>query len=145
MPDTQSVMTQCRSDEPAQEKPVRPELKLDSQTLLAIAQALRHVSDLEELNSGRVTVAGAGTLPLRTGLAVLRRILTLPRMIVLADKAAENPAWWRANRLAYYTTMKTKEIARWCGISEKSVRKYINEPEIGDDAYEALPPENPFD
>jgi hypothetical protein len=126
-------------------KPVKPELKLDSQTLLAIAQALQHVRDLEELNSGRMTVAGAGTLSLRSGLAVLRRILTLPRMIVLADKAAENPGWWRANRLAYYTTMKTKEIARWCGIPERSVRRYINEPTIGEDAYEALPPENPFD
>ena len=145
MPDTQSVITPCRADEPAQEKPSKPELKLDSQTVLAIAQALQHVRDLEELDSGRMTIAGAGTLSLRSGLAVLRRILTLPRMIVLADHAAENPAWWRANRLAYYTTMKTKEIARWCGISEKSVRKYINEPEIGEDAYEALPPENPFD
>ncbi len=123
-------------------KPVKPELKLDSQTLLAIAQALQHVRDLEELNSGRMTVAGAGTLSLRSGLAVLRRILTLPRMIVLADKAAENPGWWRANRLAYYTTMKTKEIARWCGISERSVRRYINEPTIGEDDYEALPPED---
>ncbi|MBP5586661.1 MAG: hypothetical protein J6Y92_09965 [Lentisphaeria bacterium] len=126
-------------------KPAKPELKLDATTVLAIAQALQHVRDLEELDSGRMTVAGAGTLSLRSGLAVLRRILTLPRMIVLADKAAENPAWWRANRLAYYTTMKTKEIARWCGCSEKSVRKYISEPEIGEDAYEALPPENPFD
>ena len=119
----------------------RPEpLKLDAQTILAIAQALQHVRDLEELEAGRMTIAGAGTLSLRTGLAVLRRILTLPRMIVLADKAAENPAWWRANRLAYYTTMKTKDIARWCGITEKTCRKYINEPEIGEDAYEALPP-----
>ena len=125
-------------------KPVRQELKLDSQTLLAIAQALQHVRDLEELDSGRMTVAGAGTLSLRSGLAVLRRILTLPRMIVLADKAAENPAWWRANRLAYYTTMKTKDIARWCGCSEKTVRKYINEPEIDEDTYAALPPEDPF-
>ena len=116
-------------------------LKFDCQTILAIAQALQHVRDLEELEAGRMTIAGAGTLSLRTGLAVLRRILTLPRMIVLADKAAENPAWWRANRLAYYTTMKTKDIARWCGITEKTCRKYINEPEIGEDAYEALPPE----
>ena len=125
-------------------KPEKPELKIDTQTILAIAQALQHVRDLEELEAGRMTIAGAGTLSLRTGLAVLRRILTLPRMIVLADKAAENPAWWRANRLAYYTTMKTKDIARWCGITEKTCRKYINEPEIGEDAYEALPPEPPF-
>lgn len=122
-------------------KPEKPELKIDAQTILAIAQALQHVRDLEELEAGRMTIAGSGTLSLRTGLAVLRRILTLPRMIVLADKAAENPAWWRANRLAYYTTMKTKDIARWCGITEKTCRKYINEPEIGEDAYEALPPE----
>ena len=125
-------------------KPVKPELKLDSQTLLAIAQALQHVSTLEELNSGRMTIAGAGTLSLRTGLAVLRRILTLRRMVVLADRAAENPAWWRANRLAFYTTMKIRDIARWCGCSEKSVRRYINEPEIGEDDYEALPPDDPF-
>ncbi len=121
-------------------KPERQELKLDCQTILAIAQALQHIRDLEELEAGRMTIAGAGTLSLRTGLAVLRRILTLPRMIVLADKAADCPAWWRANRLAYYTTMKTKDIARWCGITEKTCRKYINEPEIGEDAYEALPP-----
>lgn len=122
-------------------KPEKPELKIDAQTILAIAQALQHIHNLQELEAGRMTIAGAGTLSLRTGLAVLRRILTLPRMIVLADKAAENPAWWRANRLAYYTTMKTKDIARWCGITEKTCRKYINEPEIGEDAYEALPPE----
>lgn len=120
-------------------------LKLDVSTLLAIAHALAHVRDLEELDAGRMTIAGTGTLSLRSGLAVLRRILTLPRMIVLADKAASNPAWWRANRLAYYTTLKTREIARYCGCSERTARNYINNPEIGEDAYEALPPENPFD
>ena len=126
------------------EKPERPELKLDASTILAIAQALSHVSDLETIEAGHMTIAGAGTLRLRTGVLILRRILTLPRMIVLADKAADCPAWWRANRLAFYTTMKTKDIARWCGITEKTCRKYINEPEIGEDMYEALPPEDPF-
>lgn len=124
-------------------KPVKPDLKLDAQMILAIAQALSRVSDLETIKAGRMTIAGAGTLRLRTGVLILRRILTLRRMVVLADKAAENPAWWRANRLAYYTTMKTKDIARWCGITEKTCRKYINEPEIGEDMYEALPPEDP--
>ena len=125
-------------------KPVKPELKLDASTILAIAQALSHVSDLETIEAGRMTIAGAGTLRLRTGVLILRRILTLRRMVVLADKAAECPAWWRANRLAFYTTMPVREIARWCGCSEKSVRRYINEPEIGEDVYEALPPEDPF-
>lgn len=125
-------------------KPVKPELQLDAQTLLTIAQALSHVSDLETIEAGRMTIAGAGTLRLRTGVLILRRILTLRRMVVLADKAAECPAWWRANRLAFYTTMPVRDIARWCGCSEKSVRRYINEPEIGEDVYEALPPEDPF-
>lgn len=124
-------------------KPVGPEpLKLDASTILAIAQALQHVNELEEIQVGRMTLAGIGAVPLRRGLQILRRILTLRRMVVLADKAAENPAWWRANRLAFYTTMKVKDIARWCGCSEKSVRRYINEPEIGEDDYEALPPED---
>ena len=43
-------------------KPVKPELILDSQTVLAIAQALQHVHDLEEVESGRMTVAGTGTM-----------------------------------------------------------------------------------
>jgi hypothetical protein len=125
------------------EKKEQPEpLKLDASTILAIAQALQHVNDLEEIRLGHMTVSGVGAIPLRRGLQILRRILTLRRMVVLADKAAENPSWWRANRLAFYTTMKINEIARWCGCSEKSVRRYINEPEIGEDDYEALPPED---
>lgn len=121
---------------------------VDAQTLLAIAQALAHVQSLKELDEARLTVPLAdgrtGSMGGRVGLSVLRRILTLRRMVVLADKAAENPAWWRANRLAVYTTLSVKQIAHWCGVSEQTVRKYIREPEIGEDVYEALPPENPF-
>ena len=121
---------------------------VDAQTLLAIAQALAHVQSVRELDEARLTVplsdGTTGSMGGRAGLAVLKRILTLRRMVVLADKAAENPAWWRANRLAVYTNLSVKQIAHWCGVSEQTARKYIREPEIGEDVYEALPPENPF-
>ena len=137
-------------EEPREEqRPAGTSLCLDAQTVLSIAQALQHVNDLEELSTTRITTGkedgSTGTITLRTGLAILRRIMSPRRMIVLADKASETPSWWKANRLAYYTTMRPKEIARWCGISERTCRKYITEPEIGDDVYEALPPEDPFD
>ena len=121
---------------------------VDAQTLLAIAQALQHVQSLKELDEARLTVpladGSTGSMGGRVGLSVLRRILTMRRMVVLADKAAENPSWWRANRLAVYTNLSVKQIAHWCGVSEKTVRKYLQEPEIGEDVYDALPPENPF-
>ena len=77
----------------------------------------------------------------REGFSAAReRILSLRRIVVLADMAAENPSWWRANRLHYYNPEMThKEIARLLHIERRMVTHYLKYVEICDDTYTNLP------
>ena len=69
---------------------------VDAQTLLAIAQVLQHVQSLRELDEARLTVPLAdgktGSMGGRAGLAVLKRILTLRRMVAKKTAEAKKPA-----------------------------------------------------
>ena len=69
------------------------------------------------------------------------RLITLRRVIAALDKAAENPDWWKVNRLAFFCPEMTKgEIARFLKIKTATVKHYIKHAEIGEEVYDNLPP-----
>ena len=72
--------------------------------------------------------------------AARRRILTLKRMVCLADRAAENPAWWRVQKLHHYEPGLTAgEIAELLNMPRKKVLRLLVDVPIDEDDYASLP------
>lgn len=84
----------------------------------------------------------------RDGLAMARRrCLSFRRIVRLADAVAENPDWWRANRLHFFCPELThREIADILGLPRRMVTRYLSHVEIDEDVYKDLPeiPEPPL-
>ena len=69
-----------------------------------------------------------------------RRLLTLKRMVCLADRAAENPAWWRVQKLHHYEPGLTAgEIAELLNMPRKKVLRLLVDVPIDEDDYASLP------
>jgi len=76
-----------------------------------------------------------------TGFAGARgRLLTLKRMVCLADRAAENPAWWRVQKLHHYEPgLSAGEIAELLNMPRKKVIRLLADVPIGEDDFATLP------
>ena len=63
------------------------------------------------------------------------------RIVCLADRAAENPAWWNANRIHFFCPeLSNAAIADYTNLKPHQVRDYIDRAEINTDCYTDLPP-----
>ena len=63
------------------------------------------------------------------------------RIVCLADRAAENPAWWNANRIHFFCPeLSNAAIADYTNLKPHQVRDYIDRAEINTDCYTNLPP-----
>ena len=82
-----------------------------------------------------------GSAESETGFAGARnRLLTLKRMVCLADRAAENPAWWRVQKLHHYEPGLTAgEIAELLNMPQKKVIRLLADVPIGEDDFATLP------
>lgn len=68
-------------------------------------------------------------------------ILNPARIIALGDKAAENPSWWKANRLHFFCPEMTyREIGELLALTPRQVRDAVKNVEISESIYENLPP-----
>ncbi len=68
-------------------------------------------------------------------------VLDPARIAALADRAAENPDWWRANRNHFFCPELThRQIGDLLGLRAHQVRDYIKSAEIPRDVYDNLPP-----
>ena len=88
--------------------------------------------------------------PVETAVRSMRRIELLarvvpsildPRRIVcLGDRAADNPDWWRANRIHFFCPELThRQIGELTDLKPAAVRDYIRSAEIPAECYENLP------
>ena len=67
-------------------------------------------------------------------------ILDPRRIVALADRAAGNPDWWRANRLKFFCPEMTyKDIAASLRLLPHQVRDYCRHAELTTDVYDHLP------
>ena len=67
-------------------------------------------------------------------------ILDPRRIVCLGDRAAENPQWWRANRIHFFCPeLSCRQIGELTGLKPNAVRDYIRAAEISADCYENLP------
>ena len=72
--------------------------------------------------------------------AARRRLLTLKRMVCLADRAAADPAWWRVQKLHHYEPGLTAgEIAELLNMPRKKVIRLLADVPIGEDDFATLP------
>ena len=68
------------------------------------------------------------------------RLLTLKRMVCLADRAAADPAWWRVQKLHHYEPGLTAgEIAELLNMPHKKVLRLLTDVPIDEDDYASLP------
>ena len=62
------------------------------------------------------------------------------RIVCLADMAADNPVWWKVNRLHFFCPELTyKEIAALLKITPHQVKHAIKNVKISDRCYDTLP------
>ena len=91
-----------------------------------------------------------GTSVMDTAVRQMRRIDLLtrlvpsildPRRIVcMGDRAADNPDWWKANRIHFFCPELThRQIGELTGLKHTAVRDYIKAVEIPAECYENLP------
>lgn len=67
-------------------------------------------------------------------------ILDPRRIVCLGDRAADNPDWWRANRIHFFCPELThRQIGELTGLKPTAVRDYIRSAEIPAECYENLP------
>lgn len=67
-------------------------------------------------------------------------VLDPGRIVCLGDRAAENPQWWKANRIHFFCPeLSFREIGELTGLKHTAVRDYIKAAEIPGDCYENLP------
>lgn len=67
-------------------------------------------------------------------------ILDPRRIVCLGDRAADNPDWWRANRIHFFCPELThRQIGELNGLKHTAVRDYIRSAEIPAECYENLP------
>lgn len=67
-------------------------------------------------------------------------ILDPRRIVALGDRCAENPDWWRTNRLRFFCPeLSNNEIAELLGLSRHQVRNYVKAVGIPDDCYDNIP------
>ena len=124
--------------DPEENVPPRP-VELETVTMEAFFEAMKALKHLQRISDLE------GDVRLRRALRLTLRTLTLERIICAMDKAADNPDWWKANRLHIYCPeMTLSDIAKFLKIRKVSVKYYIKAVEIPADAYEALPPVEPY-
>lgn len=80
-----------------------------------------------------------------TGAGLIARnvpaILNPARIIALGDKAAENPSWWKVNRLHFFCPEMTyREIGELLALTPHQVRDAVKNVELSESIYENLPP-----
>lgn len=67
-------------------------------------------------------------------------ILDPRRIVCLGDRAADNPGWWKANRIHFFCPELThRQIGELTGQKPAAVRDYIRSAEIPAECYENLP------
>lgn len=67
-------------------------------------------------------------------------ILDPRRIVCLGDRAADNPDWWKANRIHFFCPELThRQIGDLTGQKTAAVRDYIHSAEIPAECYENLP------
>ena len=67
-------------------------------------------------------------------------ILDPRRIVCLGDRAADNPDWWKANRIHFFCPELThRQIGELTGQKPTAVRDYIRSAEIPAECYENLP------
>ena len=67
-------------------------------------------------------------------------ILDPRRIVCLGDRAADNPDWWKANRIHFFCPELThRQIGEITGQKPAAVRDYIHAAEIPSECYENLP------
>ena len=67
-------------------------------------------------------------------------ILDPCRIVCLGDRAADNPDWWKANRIHFFCPELTyRQIGELTGQKHTAVRDYIHAAEIPAECYEKLP------
>ena len=67
-------------------------------------------------------------------------ILDPRRIVCLGDRAADNPDWWKANRIHFFCPELThRQIGELTGLKPAAVRDYIHAAEIPAECYENLP------
>ena len=67
-------------------------------------------------------------------------ILDPRRIVCLGDRAADNPDWWKANRIHFFCPELThRQIGELTGQKPTAVRDYIHSAEIPAECYENLP------
>ena len=67
-------------------------------------------------------------------------ILDPRRIVCMGDRAADNPDWWKANRIHFFCPELTyRQISELTGQKHTAVRDYIHAAEIPAECYEKLP------
>ena len=67
-------------------------------------------------------------------------ILDPRRIVCMGDRAADNPDWWKANRIHFFCPELTyRQISELTGQKHTAVRDYIHAAEIPAECYENLP------
>ena len=110
------------------------------QTILEIARAAEHVQSLDEFNH---LIVQAEPEPVRASraLRMLARTCCNPRRIIaLMLHAAENPDWAWVNFWAFFCPeMTIRQMASLRKISKGTVKYYLNQVELPEDAYDFIP------
>ena len=84
--------------------------------------------------------AAIGMMRLDFFFRLVPSILDPRRIVALADRAAGNPDWWRANRLKFFCPEMTyRDIAASLRLLPHQVRDYCRHAELTDDCYNNLP------
>ena len=96
--------------------------------------------DVETVSSDRMEIARKRMMRITLFARLVPSILDPRRLVCLCDRAAENPDWWKANRIHVFCPELTHgEIGEIVGIKRPAVRDYIRAVEISAECYENLP------
>ena len=94
----------------------------------------------EEILNCQTGRTGQTSLTERNVVHNIPSLLDPRRIVCLADMAANNPVWWKVNRLHFFCPELTyKEIAAILHITPGQVKHAIHKVKISDRCYDGLP------
>ncbi len=119
---------------------VTGELMLETAQTCRILQQSLETVDFETLDPERKVLLQRRMSRISLFARLVPSILDPRRLVCLGDRAAENPDWWKVNKIHFFSPELTcREIGALTGVRHNSVRYYIQTVEIPADCYDDLP------
>ena len=135
-------MIEDRTTEEMQEaeRPERPRIDLDLQTVIKVAAAAQHIQDLEDLRNHQTCIGGELHYTRRAIKPVAHLVCDPRRIIALMLYAADHPDWaWVNFWTAFCPDMSVRQMAALRGISRSTVQYYQKAASLPQDAYDFIP------